>query len=452
LTVRLQPLGANQRAALANSSRLAIENGLSRLRRFLRSDRWLSRDNRYRLSPVHVLEEDAKANTIDEEELVQYVAASGTLHCSDGWSLLGRALACHARGDTASALHLAYYAELRACVSILASQGIGVFDDPSVSVGSTGNCHLIRGYRTHVLAWLALENWADTQSAADLLVDTLSIQGIRCKEWLDNFQKSSVVNRSRIASKWLKTWGLDLRRFIDDREARNTVSYQPSRISPLTRVSALESSDFLCELWKLHEPSAESRFENLDRYLLRRILEETYRVVRGRLPKSDPVGFEADIESMINQMNPGGLTADEWVRFFARKADSNDPSLITMAMNTRKQESSHSHMQVISRAVIMLRVATGACSNLLGNVKFGKTQLEFWWESLAQDLGLWSDATRPDNITDLWADVASAITQLSGWAESNKTTANYANWQSECASGISVLGSCERIALWGLGL
>ena len=447
----MEPLNANQAAALANSSRLAIENSFPRLKRYLGRDRWLSRDNRYRLRPKSVLKLDAKANTINEEELVQYVAASGTLHCSDGWSLLGRALACHARGDTASALHLAYYAELRAGVSILASQGIGVFDNPSVSVDSGGNCHLIRDCPTHRLAWLALEKWADTQSAADLLVDILSVQGIRCREWLDNFQKSSVVNRKRIASKWLKSWGLDLRRFIDDREARNAASYQPTRISPAAQVSALESSNFLCELWTLHEPS-KSRFENLDRYLLRRILEETYRVRRGRLPKSDPKGFEADVESMIEHMNPGGQTAEEWLQFFARKADSQDPSLISMAMNTRTPGSSHSHMQVISRAVVMLRVATGAWSNLLGNAKLGKTELEFWWESLAQDLGLWGDTTRPDNITDLWADVASAITQLSGWAESNKATANYANWQTECASGISVLGSCERIGLWGLGL
>lgn len=404
---------------------------------------------------MDVLKDDADPNSasaINEKALVQYIAASAPLHCGDGWSLVGRALACHARGDAAAALHLAYYAELRAAVSILAVEGIGIFDKPSIAVDPSGNCKFIMGYGTHVIAWLALEHWADTQPAADLLVDVLSIQGISCRDWLDNFQKSSVVNRRGIATKWLKTWGLDLRRFVGDRAARNEVSYHPSRINPAPHIDVLECAKFLSEVWELHEPSDKSRFDNLDRYLLRRLLEETYRVVRGRLPKSDPKGFKSDVESMIAETQPGGQGANEWIQFFTRGADPKDPALISLAMSTAKQESQYSHMQVISRALVLLRVATGACSRLLESAKFGRPELEFWWQALGEDLGIWSNSARPENMTDLWADVDAAITQVSTWAESNKATANYSSWQTECARGISVLGGCERIALWGLGL
>jgi len=451
----IQPLGTAQKAALSNSSRLAIEQSFVRLKRFLSWKRWIGRNNKYRQDTVDVLKDDANPRTtsaIDEIELVQYIAASGPLHCADGWSLVGRALAAHSRGDSATALHLAYYAELRAAVSVLAVEGIGIFDQPSVSVGSTGNCRLIEGYGTHVIAWLALEHWSDSQRAADLLVDVLSIQGISCRDWLDSFQKSSVVNRRGIASKWLKTWGLDLRRFVGDRAARNEASYHPSRISPTPHLEVPECAAFLGELWRLHEPSENSRFDILDRYLLRRILEETYRVVRGRLPKSDPKGFRADIELMVADVQPRGQAAHDWIQFFTRASEPKDPGLIYMAMGMGKQENPYNHMQVISRAAVLLRIATGACSRLLESAKFGKRELEFWWQGLGRDLGLWNDLTKPENMTDLWADIAIAIKQVNVWVQTNKATASYASWQNECASEISMLGSCERIGLWGLGL
>jgi hypothetical protein len=455
VTKKIRTLGPSERTALDKASRLAIEQRFSQLKRHLSRHRWIGRNNKYRRNILDVLKDDADpktTSTINETELGQYIAASAPLHCADGWSFVGRALTCHARGDASTALHLGYYAELRAAVSMLAVEGVGIFDQPSIAVNSTGNCHLIKGYGTHLIAWLALEHWADTQPAAELLVDVLKIQGVSCRTWLESFQKSSVINRRGIASKWLKTWGLDLRRFVGDRAARNEASYRPSRMSPANHLEVPEGATFLCELWKLHEPSDNSRFDILDKYLLRRILEETFRVVRGRLPKSDPSNFQSDIEAMVAEIQPAGQTAEAWTQFFTRSTEPRDPALITMAMGGGKQEDRTSHMQVISRAVVLLRLATGACSHLLESAKFGKTELQFWWQSLGEDLALWNDLTKPDNITDLWADVATAITQITAWTQSNKASANYASWQAECASEISVLGGCERIGLWGLGL
>ncbi len=455
MTTLLPPLNATQRAALSNCSKSAIEQSFVRLKRHFRHQRWIGRDNRYRQNTISVLKDDANPATpgsINHSELTQYIAASAPLHCADGWSFIGRALTCQARGDNATALHLAYYAELRAAASVLAAAGIGIFDRPSISVTASGNCQPVQNSGTHVIAWLALEYWADTPAAAELLGDILSVQGIPGRDWLDAFQKSSVVNRSRIASKWLKTWGLDLRRFASDRAARNEASYRPSRMSPVSSIDVSECLKFLSELWRLHEPSDNSRFNNLDQYLLRRILEETYRVVKGRLPKSDPKGFQSDIESMVAEIQPGEKTEDGWVRFFTRNSEPKDPMLIEMAMGTKKKEDPYNHMQVIARALVMLRMATGASYRLLESAKFGKTELEFWWQGLGEDFGLWNDSTRPENVTDLWADVSTAITQLTLWMQTNQATANYASWQNECASEISVLGSCERIGLWGLGL
>lgn len=332
----MQQLSATQKATLLKSSRQPIERAFAQLRPYFRRQRWLGLNNHYRSNSTQVLEQDVRANSIREAHLAQYVAASALLHCADGWSFLGRALDCHTRGDAESALHLAYYAELRAAISLLATEGIGIFDDPSVAVNPSGTCHSVRGHRTHVIAWLALEHWADNGHAGDLLADVIFVGGNSLRTWLDNFQRSTVLNRRRIASKWLKGWGLDLRRFIADRQARNEVSYRPSQLMPTPRVRVLETSQFTCELWKLHEPSGESRFEVLDRYLLRRSIEETYRIVKGRRPAEDPMGFEADTRSMVSGVNPAGRASDEWLGFFMRRIDPQDPPIIRMAMETSK--------------------------------------------------------------------------------------------------------------------
>ena len=92
-----------------------------------------------------------------ERNLAQYIAASVALHANDGWSYLGRSVSCLLAGDTHRALHLAYYAELRASMSLLAGAGIGIFDKKHFIVpttNSTANFGL--GHSTHVIAWLAL--------------------------------------------------------------------------------------------------------------------------------------------------------------------------------------------------------------------------------------------------------------------------------------------------------
>jgi len=71
----------------------------------------------------------------------------------------------------------------------------------------------------------------------------------------------------------LSNWGLDLNILNNDRDARNVVSYRPSHITNTAFVNALESSTFISELWSTLNPYQTTRFDNLDRYLLRKGLQ-----------------------------------------------------------------------------------------------------------------------------------------------------------------------------------
>src|SRR6476661_7745516 len=103
-------------AATRLSTRLADEIWLASNSRYLsETDAKLSQDIGRKVSVSHA-QGSAKAS-----QLAEYVAASAILHCSDGWGYLGRAMGAQLQGDIGTSRHLAYYAELRAAMSLLAA-------------------------------------------------------------------------------------------------------------------------------------------------------------------------------------------------------------------------------------------------------------------------------------------------------------------------------------------
>jgi len=72
-----------------------------------------------------------------------YVAVSAPLHCADGWSFLGRAVAAILLGDATAARHLGYYAELRAAMSLMAAHGVGIFNRTHFVVVTADDCRLV---------------------------------------------------------------------------------------------------------------------------------------------------------------------------------------------------------------------------------------------------------------------------------------------------------------------
>ena len=71
---------------------------------------------------------------IDGSSLAEYIACSIPLHLADGWTFLARGLDAIKAGDSDSAIHMAYYAELRAAMSLLAGDGVGVFRSRHVAI------------------------------------------------------------------------------------------------------------------------------------------------------------------------------------------------------------------------------------------------------------------------------------------------------------------------------
>ncbi len=444
-------LGRRGQAAVTAASRQALLSNFISASNHLQYGRWIDANNPYRSDVTKKLRADeASATPVDDASLGEYIAASAPLHCADGWSFLGRALQCHSRGDGDAARHLAYYAELRAAVSLLASEGIGIFNDLHYVVDVSGRCRRLPGPRTHEIAWQTLDFWGSLPQSATLLGGVVSSTGIPLTDWLDEFGAPSSARP--IGGDWLRTWGLDLKYLSTDRDARNEASYRPTRLDASTTLDVPDSAKFLRDLWNLHEPSAPSRFDILDRHILRLSLEQAHEATTGLKPAADATNFRIRVEAMLNTLSPGGLSGTGWRDFLTRASEADTPRLLREASGTALVSDAEHHVQVIARATLLLRVSTGACAQLLDDAGVGRDDLEFWWKSLGEDRGLWEPGNEPDELTDLWLDVNEELENAAEWETSAVGMASVARWLKEQSRTLSVLGGCERIALWGMGL
>jgi hypothetical protein len=454
----MPPLNKPQKLAIRKASSDAVTRIFLNSAGNFAHSRWLDSDNPYFIDCLGNLVLHTQSGiSINESALSKYIATSAPLHCADGWSFLGRALDACSRGDDTTCIHLAYYAELRAAMSILATEGIGIFDDRHFVVTSINRCKPIgalrrdgrSNQRTHSIAWLAIEYWATLLRSANLLRQIIRPGGIAMGDWLDAFGAGSTSRA--IATKWLQTWGLDLKRLSigEDRDSRNQASYRPTRLAQTPYTNALERSIFIRNLWTYCEPIPDARFQVLDRHLLRLSLEGIY----ASLPRTIRGNYVDRIMRMLTMILGDVNLIDEWRQFLTRAVDPINPIMITEASKSARYGDHGHHFQVVARACLLLRVATGACAKLLRECSLGRDEMEFWWKPLGEERGLWQSGNDPSDFMDLWSDIDDAIVKVLQWEIDNSSLvpSNLA-WRNDLEHEIAIMGECERIVLWGMGL
>ena len=428
-------------------------DAFKRLEPHLNRNRWVGSRNRYRKNCVDFLKNDlGPGGTVVENDLAQYLAASVPLHCADGWSFLSRAVQCHVTGDADASRHMGYYAELRAAMSILAAEGKGIFNNRHIIFDQNQVCNhvpsrLRRG--THDMTWLALDDWAGSPSSSELLGDVIQPNGKPLKEWLQAF--SSGNQYWSFGREWFTEWGLDLQTMFKDRDARNEASYRPTRINSVAPLSFRETRDSVFNLWRFCEPVL-SPFEKLDRHLLRLGLEKAFWSTEKKLPRRYPAVFRERMNQVVKNMSLNNFEKQWWNRFLTRRLSPDDPAIIRDAKQNRPMTDPHHHLHVIARATLLLRIASGVTAKFLSESRYNSAHFEFWWKRFGLDRGLWLPSDLQSDFRNLWPDVEEAINELQRWQPKQGQKRTYAYLRKENPGPISVLCSCERIALWGLGL
>jgi hypothetical protein len=179
------------------------------------------------------------------------LAAESLVHATEGWKFLSSALTALLAHNEKQAIHYAYYAELRATVSILSSYGLRV-RYPQSSYLEKGGSEKLPSWKkdkTHTLVWRLWSDWALTLPAEDLFLDSLRVHpSVSLRFFKDAI---STVSASANLTAWARDLQLD-----HEHEARNDASYEAGYSRENLRFMDASDFEFVRDLWALVEPSA----------------------------------------------------------------------------------------------------------------------------------------------------------------------------------------------------
>ncbi|MBK8617356.1 MAG: hypothetical protein IPN96_09645 [Anaerolineales bacterium] len=436
-------LSGNQTSFINRASRRSVSDIFQR-KNDLRNGQWLRLPNSYLVDTTKKIQQDNKNSILNDEDLGAYVSISAPLHCIDGWTYLSRAVSSLIQGDFNTARHLGYYAELRGAISILATEGIAILGNDHFVIDSNERCWRIPASNgTHAIVWPVFEYWAKQTRAADLIGKIITPYGIELKDWHTVFSSGSTL--PAIAEDWLVSWGLDLSQLDSDHTARNEISYRPLKISTFPPVMPLEISAFVKEFWSLFSPSGTSRFNEVDRYLLNKSLQVAHNAFDGNRPYNERVKlavstlFGSDKDPAVIQSFEQFLSVDQDT-FVLREASSNAPT----------DHPRHVY-QLLSRASLLLRLATGASADLILSAGISNSDFDFWWRRLGLDAGFWDSGNDPASPDELWLDIETSIMEVNSWmAQAVNPSIYKMHVDNLNAKHFWTLSGTERIAMWGM--
>lgn len=176
------------------------------------------------------------------------LAAEQVFHMIEGWRYASAASNAYLNHSKHTALHFAYYAELRAALSLLSWSGIRVRQNAHYYLDVFGNKKTVIHSPTHSAVWGLWKNWVKRPDATKLFRDQIKLT--------TSVSLSNVLTSLQYVdpSKTLQNWGMDLAKIQSDHTARNTSSYEAFWInSPLSRMSH-DDLDLILMLWKLLLP------------------------------------------------------------------------------------------------------------------------------------------------------------------------------------------------------
>ena len=389
--------------------------------------RWRAPD-----SPKDMVNEFRKGRQPKPEHVVNYVAVSALHHCYDGWANLSQAVAAEISANPTVARHLSYYAELRAAMSILAAQGIGVMGERHAIIKDEGKYDIIKGH-THNTAWKALALWTDDTNYA-LVTDTIRPADMPLSDWT-----TAIVpgGSKSLADTWMKAWSVDFHKMPGDRRSRNRATYQPTAVTSAGPRAAGDVARTLIDLWQLVEPQGGAGFSRLDSYLLRQAVKR----LRRALPREQQ--SRVTVNSIMENLPLSESSRRYWRGVLLAGTQDGDEFLAGAASDC------YGSKQLLARALLLLRLATGSVSRLLSeSMDEARTKLAFWWHDLRVKRHLWPGDKPPDVFSDLWDDVDVALARIDDWTRHNARGCYYDLWRAH-ARDVAVLATTERIFLWG---
>ncbi|MCW3091416.1 MAG: hypothetical protein JWP81_2485 [Ferruginibacter sp.] len=417
------------------------------------------------IDSIRAIDSHFSGSVLSKDQINTYLASSVLLHNLDSWAYLSHAIDSLLKGNPGIALHLGYYSELRASMSFLASEGVGIFNhrhicvdkdnaiiaNPTIYINRNGRS-IKKGAGTHQFVWDSIQKWTDSsiKPADNDILQVFSVKDKSFLEWTTAFPYSASVNARIILKKWLSKWNSDVRFFKNDRDTRNNVSYRPQRLIPGTQLYSLpQVIDILGSFWELMEPDQLNKFQLLDKYLLRVFLQELY----SFLPAS--IKLQESLESVIKRtLSNLGLSHEQSFIDFLNDTSPIQHNLFIEAEKEAIDRSSKAvnALSVIARATLMLRVSTGTSNLLLSKAGIQKDDLAFLFERFGVESGFWNPGSAPTNFDFLWDEIKDHIDDTTTWVSRKNPNLCLSEIYSDEVMPLSLnyFSQFHRAALWGL--
>lgn len=423
---------------LSHSARTSVLAQLRQARTQIRGGSWLSRSNSaYRCGGAF-----CHATT---QQGVEFIASAGVLHLYDGWSYLGNSLRALVKNEPFVVGHLAYYAELRAAMSILASMGIVNFGDDTYCVDKTmcirklpclGDA--IKG--THQVLWNRLSDALSAKVRPPEFMripEVFKIGGLSLEDWVTGL--SGGHSGLAIVAGYITKWGMDIQHYDTDRKIRNKLSYDISFYQGAQRNQHNDVINLLADFWSCFEAIDTNNFA-VDYYMLWVMLQS----VKNAKGWNDEQ-YKKELQLFLRTTAMSEVDQARHVDMLT-SLPGNLSRLLRLSGKLAPKSKKY-YLHIIARAVLMLRIATVLCGDAFRKVGLSVADVSWWIKGLAQEKGLWG--CEPENFSDLHEDVKNAIEELQTRNANSYSDFLINNFKSE-SNPFPILGFSEYIMLWGL--
>jgi hypothetical protein len=242
---------------------------------------------------------------------------------------------------------------------------------------------------------------------------------------------------------------MDLARFEDDRNARNTTSYRPTGLEFSNNGNVEAATSFARSIWSILGPTGSNGFGNLDKFLLRSLLDMRIKGTYGpaKLGQAD---HQRVAHAMIaHQGGAVGNAARIIHSFLLRSVSTAEPSILQFS-SRQSTTSNDWHLSVIARSALLLRLATGATRRLFDQAGVQVTETSFWRNALGERKGLWPLGSTPDTMSDLWVDVEDGMRDFEEFEARDPAERSHFELSKMFSYSVSELGKFERFSVLNL--
>lgn len=458
------------RKPIRKASENSIIDALYNLKnRQFKNNQWIGRTNRYKTKTTNRFDKDfvitklpnppgtppntprrkivTPAATFKKDNILQYVAVSTILHCHDGWGFLSKSIKSLLDGDIHTCVHLAYYSELRATMSLFAGNGIGIFSNNHIWFDNLGNPNFITGLGTHKFAEYGINLWAKTTQKSGNLLNVIKVNSVTIFDWLSSATPGFGISTfTSFTREWLKTWSLDLKTFGKDHNIRNLASYRPQELQAPVRQPIKEIIEKLIGFWEACEPTGYGQFGLLDLYLLRHSLETVYQVQSGDPTRG--VNYGNFVSNAISNLGLNSVFLENFLS--KRTLPDNHLVFIEAEKGSLLNNQIIDPIPMLARAILLLRLSTAVTSDLLEKGTVEKTDLQFWWDTKGKETGLWSNVYTPTNMSDLWEDIRQIIDDINTWLPTAAADACILDSRTEIPFQLWGLSKFQLAGFWGM--